>query len=193
MKIKLLLISIVFTSSFLPSPVNATPLTLEGLFSTWSCVKAEQKKFTEEQFDPFLEITTTLSGTLHYQAPDKLTQHYLSPIEGSVFFTPDTVRLDFPNRQLSLSTDSAPMLTMLSQTLLHLLNGNLEKLSQSFKLEFSEQGNQTWQLNLFPKNTLRVHLESIAILGVQQQILEIRINKGSGEWRKLSFKPEPVS
>ncbi|VAW46063.1 hypothetical protein MNBD_GAMMA03-195 [hydrothermal vent metagenome] len=180
----LFLTSLIFcTSSIAQSP----PLTLEKLLFSFAQIKSEQKNFTEEQLDPILDISTQKSGYLVYQSPENLTLHYLTPIKGSIIFTPNQVKIDFPQRTLILSPDNAPQMVF-SQTILHLLNGNLNQLSKNFTLQFSQQLNQTWQLNLIPKKQHNQYLHPIRIHGIQQQIKEIFITTRSGESRRISFE-----
>lgn len=172
------------------SPSNGaqnTLITIESLFATFARTMSEQKNFTEEQLDPILDIHTQKSGNLVYQSPEHLTLNYLTPIKGSIIFTPHNVKINFPQRTIVLSAENAPQM-VLSQTLLHLLNGNLSQLSKDFTLQFSPQSNQTWQLNLIPKDKHNKYLKPIYIQGIQQHITEIFMTTQSGESRKFSFE-----
>ncbi len=179
-----LMLLMISTSNF----AENTPLTIESLFSGFAQIESERKNFTEEQLDPILEIRTQKSGYLIYQSPNSLTLHYLTPIKGSISFTPHQIKIDFPQRTLIFSPENAPQLAF-SQALLHLLNGNLNQLSNNFTLQLLPQLNQRWQLNLTPKREHHKDLHPIQIQGVQQQITEISITTQSGELRKISFEP----
>ncbi|VAW49515.1 hypothetical protein MNBD_GAMMA03-1929 [hydrothermal vent metagenome] len=183
----LLFISLIFIVCGFSSVAHSNSLTLESLFSAFKQIKSQQKNFTEEQIDPILDIRIQKSGYLIYQSPENLTLHYLTPIKGSIIFTPNQVKIDFPRRTVILSPDDAPQMA-LSQTILHLLNGNLKQLSTNFTLQFSPQSNQTWQLNLIPKNATNNYFHPIQIRGVQKQMTEIVMTDRTGESRKISFE-----
>ena len=181
--------TLVFSLWLATSSAWAQPIQLEKLFETWQAVKTDQQDFTEEQFDPLLEISQTQHGQLSYQSPDRLEQHYHKPMKGSIVFTPTLLKIDLPNRQLEINVAQFPEISLLSQTLLNLLNGNLEALREAFKLDFHSENNQNWQLNLLPNQTFLKQIKKIEIRGSQTNIKSILLLQTSGDWRKLSLSP----
>ncbi|MEA3405788.1 MAG: outer membrane lipoprotein carrier protein LolA [Pseudomonadota bacterium] len=166
---------------------TAEEITINSLFSHWNKIPNETRTFKETQFDPFLEINHSQSGSLFYKAPNLLEQHYQSPHKGSIIFTNETVKLDFPNRKIELSTENAPMASALSQTLLHLLSGNQAQLKKRFNILYTNLENRGWQLTLIPKVNLKQHIDSIIVTGNEYTINIIQFNQPSGEWRQINF------
>ena len=179
-------------SLMLPISSFAQSMKITDLFQALSLIKTEQKAFTETQQDPFLNILQTRSGIMHYQSPSLLEQHYQTPIKGKIIFTPTQITIDFPNRTLEFSVEQFPEISLFSQTILTLLNGDLEALRNNFTLTFQAKKNVTWQLDLTPTNQLKKHLQSINVTGIQSDITSILLTKRSGEWRKIILKsPRP--
>jgi len=180
---------VVFNLGFSTS-VWAQPIHLEILFESWRSVETAQKAFTEEQFDPLLEISQKQYGQLSYQSPDRLEQNYHKPVKGSIVFTSSRLKIDLPNRQLEINVAQFPEVALFSKTLLNLLNGNLEALRTSFTLDFKSDGNQVWQLNLLPNQTFLKQIHKIEIWGSETNIDSILLLQTSGDWRKLTLSPD---
>lgn len=179
--------AIIVISLWFSIPAFAQPVQINALFQSWSAIDSAQKKFVEEQFDPLLEISQKRYGQLSYQSPDRLEQRYDRPIKGLILFSPSLLKIDLPNRQMEINVAQFPELSLFSQTLLNLLNGNLEALKNTFTIEFKSQSNQTWQLNLVPKQTFLKQIQAVEIHGSQTDIESILLRQTSGDWRKLTL------
>jgi hypothetical protein len=162
-------------------------IKIPDLFHSWSLIQTDHKNFIEEQYDPLLDISQTQFGSMHYQSPDLLEQRYQKPLQGSIIFTPTTIKVNFPNRKLVLPVENFPELALFSQTILNLLNGDLEKLSKHFKLTLLSAKKHNWSLILTPINQLKNRLRSIQIDGTESTIESILFTQLSGDWRKLTL------
>ncbi len=182
---------LIIVTLILPLNSFAQTIKITDLFHALSLIKTEKKYFTETQLDPFLEILQTRSGTIHYQSPNLLEQHYQKPIKGNVIFTPTQMKVNFPSRTLELSVERFPEISLFAQTLLSLLNGDLKALNNNFTLKFQINNDTTWQLDLTPTNQLKKHLQSINVIGKQSNITSILLTKRSGEWRKIVLQSIP--
>lgn len=184
---KTILKFITLLSLCLPIPLLAQDAKIAELFNSWSLIKADHKYFKEEQFDPILEISQTKSGTINYQSPNLLEQHYEKPLKGSIIFTPTLIKINFPNQKLELPVENFPEISLFTQTILNLLNGDLNSLSKHFKLDLHLVDKQTWSLLLTPQHSLKNHLRSIQIDGTNSQIESMLFTQLSGDWRKLTL------
>lgn len=163
------------------------------LFKAWSQVESTDKRFTEEQFDPLLEISQHKMGVMHYRAPNFLEQHYKEPFEGKITFAENLVKVDFPSRKLELSVEDSPQVTLFSRTLLNILNGNLALIKKEFQLVLLVEENSHWKLRLIPINQLKNQIQEVLLVGDKTQMQSILFTRISGEWRKLSLQTLPMN
>lgn len=184
---RLLFATLLVLSTFFSNGVQAEGMTLDTISESWAKSKSQQKLFIETSYDPLLEIRSTQKGKMIYRAPNTLEQHYDEPNKGTITFTDTLITLDFPNRKAEITTQSAPVLAALSQTLLDLLRGDIKGLEQRFSVDFKNLNNQNWQIILTPTALLKRHLDSITINGSEQTINNIVVTQISGEWRQISF------
>ena len=184
---RLLFATFLVLSTFFSNGVQAEGMTLDIISESWAKSKSQQKLFIETSYDPLLEIRSTQKGKIVYRAPNTLEQHYDEPNKGTITFTDTLITLDFPNRKAEITTQSAPVLAALSQTLLDLLRGDIKGLEQRFSVDFKNLNNQDWQITLTPTALLKRHLNSITINGSEQTINNIVVTQISGEWRQISF------
>lgn len=198
-------VAFMLSLSLLVSPTYAQSQEREitDLFQAWSQVTSEKKSFKEEQYDPLLDLAHTQFGTLVYQAPDQLEQHYETPLSGVIVVTSTLIKIDFPNRKLEFSVDISPEIVAFSQLFLNLLNGRLDRLQNDFNVTFiapppsksTTKNNQhdandesEWQLILTPTSSLKHHIQRVQVVGVQTQIQSILLTQRSGEWRKITLQ-----
>lgn len=172
---------------------QAETITLENIFEGLSKNKTEQRTFIETIYDPLLEIRSTQTGKMIYRAPNTLEQHYEGLNKGTITFTDKVITLDFPNRKAEITTQSAPTLASLSQTLLDLLRGDIKSLEERFSVSFKASNNQNWEITLTPTILLKRHINSITVNGSKQAINRIIVTQISGEWRQLSFTDSVTS
>ena len=184
--------AIALMSLCFPVLVSSNQIDVATLFKVWSQVESADKRFTEEQFDPLLEISQHKSGVMHYRAPKFLEQHYKKPFEGKITFAENVVKIDFPNRKLELSVESSPQITLFSNTFLNILNGKLALIEKDFQLVFLDEENSHWKLRLLPINQLKSQVQEVLLVGDKTEIQSILFTQTSGDWRKLSLQTLPT-
>ncbi|WP_321324043.1 outer membrane lipoprotein carrier protein LolA [Thiomicrorhabdus sp.] len=176
-----------------PGLAFSNQMDVATLFKAWSQVESADKLFTEEQFDPLLEISQNKSGVMHYRAPNFLEQHYRKPFEGKITFSDNVVKIDFPNRKLELSIENSPEITLFSRTFLNILNGRLALVKKDFQLVFLDEENNHWKLRLIPINQLKKQIQEVLLVGDKTEIQSILFTQTSGDWRKLSLQTLPTN
>jgi hypothetical protein len=194
MKLNLLVLNtIVLLSLCFPVLAFSNQVDVPTLFKAWSQVEKADKRFTEEQFDPLLEISQHKSGVMRYRAPDFLEQHYKTPFEGKITFSETIVKIDFPNRKLEFSVENSPEITLFSRTFLNILNGKLALIKKDFQLVFLAQENSHWKLRLIPINQIKSQIQEVLLVGDKTEIQSILFTQVSGDWRKLSLEALPTN
>lgn len=189
MKLNLLVFNVIALIGLcFPALAYSNQIDVATLFKAWSQVEITDKHFTEEQFDPLLEISQHKSGVMHYRAPNILEQHYKKPFEGKITFSENVVKIDFPNRKLELSVENSPQITLFSRTFLNILNGKLALIKKDFQLVFLEEENSYWKLRLIPINQLKSQIQEVLLMGDKTEIQSILFTQASGDWRKLSLQ-----
>jgi len=176
-----------------PGLASSNQIDVATLFKAWSQVESADKLFTEEQFDPLLEISQNKTGVMHYRAPNFLEQHYKKPFEGKITFSENIVKIDFPNRKLELSVENSPEVTLFSRTFLNILNGNLALIKKDFRLVFLAKENSHWKLRLIPTNQLKNQIQEVLLVGDKTEIQSILFTRISGDWRKLLLQILPMN
>jgi len=166
----------------------SSQIDVPSLFKAWSQVKSAEKRFTEEQFDPLLEISQHKLGVMYYRAPNFLEQHYKQPFDGKILFSENVVKIDFPNRKLEFSVENSPEITLFARTFLNILNGKLALIKKDFQLVFGVKDNRHWQLRLIPINQMSSQIQEVLLVGDKTEIQSILFTQVSGDWRKLSLQ-----
>ncbi|MEA1990293.1 MAG: outer membrane lipoprotein carrier protein LolA [Pseudomonadota bacterium] len=194
MKLNLFVFNVIaLIGLFFPALTFPNQMDVPSLFKAWGQVESANKRFTEEQFDPLLEISQHKSGVMRYRAPDFLEQHYKMPFDGKITFSENIVKIDFPNRKLELSVENSPEVTLFSRTFLNILNGNLALIKKDFQLVFLAKENSHWKLRLIPINQIKSQIQEVLLVGEKAEIQSILFTQVSGDWRKLSLQALPTS
>ena len=106
-----------------------------------------EARFTEQRFVRGLEGPLDASGTLSFQAPDRLTRKTLSPRIETMSVDGNTLTLSRGGRTRTLTLDSMPELLGLVEAMRGTLSGNTQGLQRYFKSTVTGTADD-WQLGL---------------------------------------------
>ena len=166
---------------------------VEALMRGFAAIRASRATFTEERELPELDRPLLSSGTLSWQAPDRLEKHTTAPIEEVLRIEGDTLTLERPQqgvRQM-LSLDRSPEVRPLVEAIRATLAGDLAALRRHYAVAFSGDPAGRWTLVLTPLSTrVLAAVQRVTLTGQGTAILGIESQYGGGFAR---MRIEPVA
>ena len=183
----------VITAAFLlsallivPAPALAAeraPQTLADLMQQMAQVKSARGTFIERRELRLLNAPLDLSGTLIYEAPDRLERHTLKPNAESMILTKDTLTLEdkASKRVRTLPLQQYPLVWAFTASIRSVLAGDLATLSRFYDTEFTRVAGG-WRLRLHPKESkLRTYIDDIRLTGTGAALRTVEINEAGGD------------
>lgn len=165
------------------SPGTSVAEDLSNLMKSFSSVKHRQASFTEIKSAFYLEKPILSSGTLIFDAPDKLVKKTISPKRVTQTISGNELEITRANGQVQrLSLFDHPVLLTILVSLRSILSGDIDFINSHYKqsLRNSAAG---WELKLEPKNKeVRKHIRLIEVSGKKNQISKFRIIESNGDY-----------
>jgi outer membrane lipoprotein-sorting protein len=156
--------------------------------------KSGEARFTEQRFVHGLEGPLDASGTLSFDAPDKLVRRTLSPRIETMAVDGNTLTLSRGGRNRTLALDSMPELLGLVEAMRGTLSGDGATLQRYFKSTVS--GTQAkWTLDLTPIDSrLAAQVRSMRISGRASDVLGLEMEFVGGDRSVMNISPNaPVA
>ena len=149
---------------------------MEGMAST-SGVIAE---FREQKQIALLEQPLESSGTLYFVPPNRLVRFTLKPEPSALIIDGDKLRFRQGDRA-EFDLSGSPMARIFIDNFIVLFNGDLRKLQNLYRTNFSANG-EDWTLILEPrKSPLRGLVREIALRGDRTGIREMVMENRDGD------------
>ena len=151
--------------------------------------KSGEARFTEQRFVHGLEGPLDASGTLSFDAPDKLVRRTLSPRIETMAVEGNTLTLSRGGRTRTLALDSMPELLGLVEAMRGTLSGDGATLQRYFKSMVSGSSAK-WTLDLTPIDSrLAAQVRSIRISGRASDVVGLEMEFVGGDRSAMSISP----
>jgi outer membrane lipoprotein-sorting protein len=151
--------------------------------------KSGEARFTEQRFVHGLEGPLDASGTLSFDAPDKLVRRTLSPRIETMAVEGNTLTLSRGGRTRTLALDSMPELLGLVEAMRGTLSGDGATLQRYFKSTVSGSSAK-WTLDLAPIDSrLAAQVRSIRISGRASDVVGLEMEFVGGDRSAMSISP----
>lgn len=179
--------ALVLAVAFCAAPAWAFDLPeLMGLLAKQ---KSGEARFTEQRFVHGLEGPLDASGTLSFDAPDKLVRRTLSPRIETMAVDGNTLTLSRGGRNRTLALDSMPELLGLVEAMRGTLSGDGATLQRYFKSMVSGSSAK-WTLDLTPIDSrLAAQVRSIRISGRASDVVGLEMEFVGGDRSAMSISP----
>lgn len=173
----------------LPSlPLSAQGLSIQNLMQQLAAAEHPPRHFTELRHSELLLAPITLHGTLAYR-DGRLIKQITAPFSERFIVEGNILIIEReggePAQRLSLN-DYPPLLTFVT-VFRAVLKGDLSTLQQHYLTAINNR-DEAWQLQLKPRDArVAVHLKSVEIEGVRNQIKRFIIEEQSGDSSTLEL------
>lgn len=178
-----LLAALAFTAS------SAWAFDLPELMGLLARQKNGEARFTEQRFVRGIEGPLDASGTLSFQAPDRLTRRTLTPRPETMTVDGNTLTLSRGGRTRTLTLDSMPELLGMVEAMRSTLNGNAQTLQRYFRSTLTGTTDK-WTLDLAPVDEkLAAQVRSLRLTGKAGEVLGIEMEFIGGDRSVMAITP----
>jgi outer membrane lipoprotein-sorting protein len=168
---------------------SAWAFDLPELMGLLARQKNGEARFTEQRFVRGIEGPLDASGTLSFQAPDRLTRRTLTPRPETMTVDGNTLTLSRGGRTRTLTLDSMPELLGMVEAMRSTLNGNVQTLQRYFRSTLTGTAD-TWTLDLVPiDEKLAAQVRSLRLTGKAGEVLGIEMEFIGGDRSVMSITP----
>jgi hypothetical protein len=151
--------------------------------------KSGEARFTEQRFVHGLEGPLDASGTLNFDAPDKLVRRTLSPRVETMAVEGNTLTLSRGGRTRTLALDSMPELQGLVEAMRGTLTGDGATLQRYFRSTVTGSAGK-WTLDLVPLDSrLAAQVRSMRISGRASDVLGLEMEFIGGDRSVMNITP----
>lgn len=180
--------AVVLALAFCAMPAWAA-FDLPELMGLLAKQKSGEARFTEQRFVHGLEGPLDASGTLSFDAPDKLVRRTLSPRIETMAVDGNTLTLSRGGRNRTLALDSMPELLGLVEAMRGTLSGDGATLQRYFKSTVAGAPAK-WTLDLVPMDSrLAAQVRSIRISGRASEVLGLEMEFVGGDRSVMNISP----
>jgi outer membrane lipoprotein-sorting protein len=171
------------------SASSAWAFDLPELMGLLAKQKSGEARFTEQRFVRGLEGPLDASGTLSFQAPDRLTRRTLTPRPETMAVDGNTLTLSRGGRTRTLTLDSMPELLGMVEAMRGTLSGNTQSLARYFRTSVSGTPDK-WTLDLVPiDEKLAAQVRTLRLSGRAGEVLGIEMEFIGGDRSVMSITP----
>ncbi len=144
-------------------------------------VQHAKARFVERRYLKVLKSPLELTGTLAYDAPDRLVKRTLEPKPETLTVEDDRLVIEIQARARTLRLEDYPVVWAFVESFRSTLKGDLAALARFYRVAL-EGGPQRWQLSLTPRDPkMSALIESILIGGSGRRIGRIEIREAQGD------------
>ena len=177
-KIALLLSAFFF---IVPAHALEAKLDLPELLHLFAQQKKSTVDFSEEKHAFFLEEPIKSSGYIEFSAPNKLNKFILKPEKISQKITGNILEIKNPNESHTINLDDHPEFSVLLQSIISVLSGDLASLKKDFKIIFTNNLS-SWSLLLTPHDSyISGYIESIKMFGNKNKLSRIIVTEPNND------------
>lgn len=177
-----------------PDP-GAPAASLESLVARFRAMPGFSAAFDEEKRIALLERPLRSRGSVYFIPPDRLLRRVSEP-------TPSLLRLDadrlvYVDAAGSETFDlgASPVARVFAHTFTDILAGDLERLRQTYEIEFRPEGTgpateeNAWRIELEPREpALAGAILSIAVRGHGLQVVDLVVRERGGDATRTRFR-----
>ncbi len=177
------IIALLLSTFFFVLPAHAleTKLQLPELLHLFAQTKKSTVDFTEEKHAFFLEEPIKSSGYIEFSAPNKLNKFILKPEKISQKITDNILEIKNPNESHTINLDDHPEFSVLLQSIISVLSGDLASLKKDFKIIFTNDLS-SWSLLLTPHDSyISGYIESIKMFGNKNKLSRIIVTEPNND------------
>jgi outer membrane lipoprotein-sorting protein len=181
-------LALALVSALVAAPAWAA-FDLPELMTLLAKQKSGEARFTEQRFVHGLEGPLDASGTLSFDAPDKLVRRTLSPRIETMAVEGNTLTLSRGGRNRTLALDSMPELLGLVEAMRGTLTGDGATLQRYFKSTVTGSPAR-WTLDLVPMDSrLAAQVRSMRISGRASDVLGLDMEFVGGDRSSMNITP----
>jgi hypothetical protein len=163
---------------------------LEQLMSELAHVERSQAQFTEQKYMKVLKRPVESSGTLIYEAPDRMIKRTLKPKLETMTVDADRLTLERQGRTRALRLQDYPTLWAFIESIRSTLKGDLSALQRFYQVELSGEP-QHWSLTMKPKDVKMSRvISSVEIAGTQGKIRTVKVQETQGDHSVMTITEE---
>lgn len=178
-----LVAALAFTAS------SAWAFDLPELMGLLARQKNGEARFTEQRFVRGIEGPLDASGTLSFQAPDRLTRRTLTPRPETMSVDGNTLTLSRSGRTRTMTLDSMPELLGMVEAMRSTLNGNAQTLRRYFRSTLTGTADK-WALDLVPiDERLAAQVRSLRLTGRAGEVLGVEMEFIGGDRSVMAITP----
>lgn len=171
------------------SASSAWAFDLPELMGLLAKQKSGEARFTEQRFVRGIEGPLDASGTLSFQAPDKMTRRTLTPRPETMVVDGNTLTLSRGGRTRTMTLDSMPELLGMVEAMRSTLNGNAQTLQRYFRSTLTGTTDK-WTLDLVPiDEKLAAQVRSLRLTGKAGEVLGIEMEFIGGDRSVMAITP----
>lgn len=172
-----------------PAAAAESVLDAEALSRIVTSVPDHQAVFHEERRQLLLKDPIELSGTLRFQAPDRLEKHTVTPHREDLIVDGDWVTVSLPERNINarLKITDDPVVYGLLFSLRAVLNGDVAALEEQFFVEGWGDA-AAWTIRLRPRaGALADRVQTVKMAGSAGWISRIEMWETSGDYLRMTI------
>jgi outer membrane lipoprotein-sorting protein len=163
---------------------------IEQLMAELSQVGRAQAQFIERKYMKVLKTPLESSGTLTYEAPDRMIKHTVKPKPETMTVEGERLTLERQGRTRTLRLEDYPLLWAFIESIRATLKGDLAALRRFYDVELSG-GPQRWSLALKPRDAKMSRvITSVEISGVQGKIRTVKVQEAQGDRSVMTITEE---
>jgi hypothetical protein len=160
---------------------SSEPWGVEQLMSELGRVQQAKARFVERKYLKVLKTPLETTGTLEYDAPDRLVKRTLEPKPETITVEGARLAIESRARSRTLRLEDYPVLWAFVESFRSTLKGDLAALERFYRVTL-EGGPQRWQLALTPRDPkMNALIESILIGGGRGRISRIEVREAQGD------------
>ena len=157
------------------------PWGVNQLMSELGRVQHAKARFVERKHLKVLKTPLESTGTLEYDAPDRLVKRTLEPKPETMTVAGERLVIESQARSRTLRLGDYPVLGAFVESLRATLNGDLAALERFYRVTL-EGGPQRWQLTLTPRDPkMSALIESILIGGGHGRVGRVEVRETRGD------------
>ena len=190
--------------ALIPGALAAEPQTLEPTEQPWGVeqlmlelgqVQHSRARFVERKYLKVLKSPLELTGTLAYDAPNRVVKRTLEPKPETLTVEDDRLVIESQarGRSRTLRLDQYPVLWAFVESFRSTLKGDLAALERFYRVAL-EGDPQRWQLSLLPRDPkMSALIQSIVIAGSSGRISRIEVQEAQGDRSVMTVYEDHVS
>jgi hypothetical protein len=161
----------------------------DDLMTTLAQRKSGQARFAEERFVSGLDQTLNYTGTMSFNAPDRLERQTLTPRRESFIVEGNQLTLQRGDRVRHLALDSVPELAAMVAAMRGTLSGDGSALRRYFKATV-DGGAARWTLTLVPlESRLLGVVRLLRIDGMHADVRVVELQLADGDRSVTTIEP----